>query len=311
MEGAAGGLHKRTGVHAERSLPGGVVKRGRLGRLLARARSSAPQEGLASMQGAERRRSLWGRCGVSPQRREPADGCSSAGRSREETPPALRILLSWFRSYLGKQAFGAVERSKRMWTVIRRLAGMRTLRFVRRTLAVLLFSPLHPFVVGQSPVPCVSSAHAIVLYAPDSNLEQSELKMLRTAKVSVDVAMYSFTDQEIAEELVRLAHTGIRVRVYRDAREVLQEEKRGSSTTATLLTGGAEVRVKGSQDLMHFKSFLIDGLLLRTGSANWSLTGLKRQDNDVHYEADAAQATLFETHFQTMWKRPNNRRFRR
>jgi hypothetical protein len=44
MEGAAGGLHKRTGVHAGRSLPGGVVKRGRLGRLLARARSSAPQE---------------------------------------------------------------------------------------------------------------------------------------------------------------------------------------------------------------------------------------------------------------------------
>jgi phosphatidylserine/phosphatidylglycerophosphate/cardiolipin synthase-like enzyme len=37
--------------------------------------------------------------------------------------------------------------------------------------------------------------------------------MLRTAKVSVDVAMYSFTDRELAEELVALAHSGVKVRV--------------------------------------------------------------------------------------------------
>jgi phosphatidylserine/phosphatidylglycerophosphate/cardiolipin synthase-like enzyme len=154
--------------------------------------------------------------------------------------------------------------------------------------------------VGQSPLPCAPSVHAIVLYAPESNLEQSELKVLRTAKVSVDVAMYSFTDQEIAEELVRLSHIGVRVRVYRDGREFLQEEKRGSSTTANLLAGGVEVRMKGSQDLMHFKSFVIDGLSLRTGSANWSLTGLKRQDNDVHYDMDATLAKPFETQFETI-----------
>ena len=70
--------------------------------------------------------------------------------------------------------------------------------------------------------------------------------------MSVDVAMYSFTDRELAAELVRLARSGVRVRVYRDSRESMQENQRGSSTTATLLAGGVEVRVKASQDLMHF-----------------------------------------------------------
>ncbi len=32
----------------------------------------------------------------------------------------------------------------------------------------------------------------------------------------------------------------------------MQENERGSSTTATLLAGGVEVHVKASQDLMHF-----------------------------------------------------------
>ena len=82
-------------------------------------------------------------------------------------------------------------------------------------------------------------------------------------RVSVDV--YSFTDRELAAELVRLARSGVRVRVYRDSRESMQENQRGSSTTPTLLAGGVEVRVKASQDLMHFKSYVIDGALLVQG----------------------------------------------
>ena len=106
---------------------------------------------------------------------------------------------------------------------------------------------------GQSSsTPCAATAHAVVLYAPESNLERSEIETLRTAKVSVDVAMYSFTDRELAAELVSLARSGVRVRVYRDSRESMQENQRGSSTTPTLLAGGVEVRVKASQELMHF-----------------------------------------------------------
>jgi phosphatidylserine/phosphatidylglycerophosphate/cardiolipin synthase-like enzyme len=52
--------------------------------------------------------------------------------------------------------------------------------------------------------------------------EGREIETLRTAKVSVDVAMYSFTDREPAAELVRLARSGVRVRVYRDSRESMQ-----------------------------------------------------------------------------------------
>ena len=32
---------------------------------------------------------------------------------------------------------------------------------------------------------------------------------------------------------------------------------------------------------MHLKNYQIDGRLLRTGAANFSASGLKRQDNDV------------------------------
>ncbi len=78
------------------------------------------------------------------------------------------------------------------------------------------------------------------------------------------------------------------------------------STTTILLAAGIEVRVKGARDLMHLKSYAVDGRLLRTGSANWSPTGLKRQDNDVLYEASSEMVDAFETRFSELWNREGN-----
>ncbi len=145
------------------------------------------------------------------------------------------------------------------------------------------------------------------LYSPGTNLEQSELAQLETATRSVDVAMYSFTDRYLAEELAAVARKGVRVRVYRDREQFQQEAQRGGpTTTAILLAAGVEVRVKGARDLMHLKSYAIDGRLLRSGSANWSPTGLKRQDNDVVYESSPEAVEGFERKFEEMWDRASN-----
>jgi len=57
-------------------------------------------------------------------------------------------------------------------------------------------------------------------------------------------------------------------RVYRDSGQYEQESQRGFSTSEILLAAGVQVRVKASRDLMHLKSYAVDGALLRTGSAN-------------------------------------------
>ncbi len=75
----------------------------------------------------------------------------------------------------------------------------------------------------------------VLLYSPASYLERSEMEMLERAKISIDVAMYSFTDRELAEELGRLARSGVRVRVYRDSIQYQQESQHGLSTIEILL----------------------------------------------------------------------------
>jgi phosphatidylserine/phosphatidylglycerophosphate/cardiolipin synthase-like enzyme len=49
---------------------------------------------------------------------------------------------------------------------------------------------------------------------------------------------------------------------------------------------------------MHLKSYEIDGQLLRTGAANFSASGLKRQDNDLIVIRDVQAAAKFKHVFE-------------
>lgn len=157
----------------------------------------------------------------------------------------------------------------------------------------------------------VAAATGIYLAdSPGANLERLEMNSLAQTRNTLDVAMYSFTDLELADELAKLEQRGVRVRVYRDREQYDEEESRSrggrETATAILVNAGVAVKVKRSAVLMHMESYAQDGVFLRSGSANWSPTGLKRQDNDVMYMRSPKAAQQFEAKFESMWERDDN-----
>jgi phosphatidylserine/phosphatidylglycerophosphate/cardiolipin synthase-like enzyme len=57
---------------------------------------------------------------------------------------------------------------------------------------------------------------------------------------------------------------------------------------------------------MHLKTYAIDGEVLRTGSGNFSRSGLASQDNDLILIADQAVVDAFEANFDRIWERAQN-----
>ncbi len=160
------------------------------------------------------------------------------------------------------------------------------------------------------PTAQAGSAEVAQHYSPFENLEQMDQERLDSAQHSIDIAMYSFTDRYLAEKLAKLARRGVQIRLYRDREQYEDEEQHIRGTSTSLLRGqtGIQIRVKGSRELMHLKAYLIDGSLLRDGSANWSPSGLKRQDNNAHFTSDRAQIAAFQQIFEQMWNRAANER---
>jgi phosphatidylserine/phosphatidylglycerophosphate/cardiolipin synthase-like enzyme len=148
-------------------------------------------------------------------------------------------------------------------------------------------------------------AHAdsppIVHYAPVENLEHVDVALLDKAERKIDIAAYVLTDRPVISALIRAAGRGVKVRVYMGAKQFGGEQI--ASILAELRSSpGIEVRLKqAGAPLMHLKSYEIDGRFLRTGAANFSASGLKRQDNDLLVIESPAAADAFERRFDAMF----------
>jgi phosphatidylserine/phosphatidylglycerophosphate/cardiolipin synthase-like enzyme len=163
-------------------------------------------------------------------------------------------------------------------------------------------------VSGAEPGPQAAEEH----FSPAENLEQLDIARIRQAQHTLDIAMYAFTDKFLADAIVERARAGVQVRIYRDRSQFEQEEGRSNSkreSTTAQFDGekNIHIKVKNSHELMHLKAYLIDQQMLRAGSANWSPSGLKRQDNNAHFCTDPQQIKAFQGTFEEMWNRQDNK----
>jgi len=139
-------------------------------------------------------------------------------------------------------------------------------------------------------------------YAPAENLEKIDAALIDSARREIDLAAYVLTDWKIIDALIRAADRGVALRIY------LDEGQAGLRPPAQVfrdLAATPGVSIKVSQDgtpLMHLKSYAIDGGVLRTGSANLSASGLKRQDNDLIVVKSREAAQGFKRQFEAIWR---------
>jgi phosphatidylserine/phosphatidylglycerophosphate/cardiolipin synthase-like enzyme len=124
-------------------------------------------------------------------------------------------------------------------------------------------------------------ADPAIHYAPAENLEHIDVALIDAAKREIDLAAYVLTDWPVMQALTRAADRGVKVRIYLDGTQLAEREP-ARVFQDLAVTPGIEIRTKRDQGApMHLKSYEIDGRLLRTGGANFSASGLKRQDNDL------------------------------
>jgi phosphatidylserine/phosphatidylglycerophosphate/cardiolipin synthase-like enzyme len=137
----------------------------------------------------------------------------------------------------------------------------------------------------------------MIHYAPAESLEHVDVALIDSAQHEIDFAAYVLTDWPVIQALTRAADRGVKVRIYLDAGRLRETD--GSKAFQELAeTPSLEIRVKQeSSALMHLKSYQVDGHVLRTGAANFSVSGLKREDDDLIVIESAEAAMAFKRNF--------------
>ncbi|VTZ26098.1 conserved hypothetical protein [Methylocella tundrae] len=152
------------------------------------------------------------------------------------------------------------------------------------------------------PASAAASGAAMIHYAPAENLEHLDVALIDQAGTKIDLAGYVLTDVAVIEALTRAADRGVAIRIYLYEGQLLDHGRPYEALQELRATPGVEIRVKpASTPLMHLKSYAIDGRLLRSGAANFSASGLKRQDNDLIILESAEAAAAFKRNFEAIW----------
>jgi phosphatidylserine/phosphatidylglycerophosphate/cardiolipin synthase-like enzyme len=152
-----------------------------------------------------------------------------------------------------------------------------------------------------------SGSQLEIHYAPTENLETVDVREIGRAQLSIDMAAYVLSDPQIIEALIDAAERNVVIRLYLDKSQFTEHGPiRGGLVEALLAHPNVIARVKGEGVLMHLKAYAVDGEELRTGSGNFSRSGLASQDNDLLLITDQAVVDAFEADFDRIWTRAQN-----
>ena len=123
------------------------------------------------------------------------------------------------------------------------------------------------------------------------------LSLVRKANESVKVASFSFTHEELADELVKADIKGLDVEVLVERR---QRNVQNSQYTR-LKEFGVNIKVDGNKQNMHHKFIVIDDSIVITGSPNFSWSGFNRNDENMLVIYDENLALKYVSEFDGLF----------
>jgi phosphatidylserine/phosphatidylglycerophosphate/cardiolipin synthase-like enzyme len=136
-----------------------------------------------------------------------------------------------------------------------------------------------------------------VYFSLSDNPQKEIIKNINQAQASINIAMYIFTDREIAIPLVKARERGVKVRLYLDQDQVDYQY----SQSRFLVQRGIKTRISFNNYIMHNKFAIIDNRLLLTGSYNWTFSANNRNDENLMVIDDPETIKIFQNQFVNLW----------
>jgi len=136
-----------------------------------------------------------------------------------------------------------------------------------------------------------------VYFSLYDNPQKEIIKNINQAEVFINIAMYIFTDREIAFPLIKAQERGVKVRLYLDKEQVDYKY----SQSRFLVQKGIKTRISSNKYIMHNKFAIIDNRLLLTGSYNWTFSANHRNDENLMVIDDPEIIEIFQNQFVNLW----------
>lgn len=148
--------------------------------------------------------------------------------------------------------------------------------------------------VARAPASQVRS-HAC--FSPGQTCLNTIISHLRDARRTVDLCVFTLSDDRIAREVLAAHGRGVALRFITDN----TKEFDAGSDVARLRSAGVPTRVDRTDAHMHHKFAIFDGRWLLNGSYNWTRSACEHNEENLVASNDAALVRQFQDSFDQLW----------
>ena len=141
----------------------------------------------------------------------------------------------------------------------------------------------------------MASAH----FSPGEDCLRKIRELCRQARETVDICVYTISDDRLSEEIVACHRRGVTVRVISDNEKQHDE----GSDIQHLIAQGVPLRIDDSPYHMHHKFALFDGRLLLNGSFNWTRSASTSNEENLLVIDHPQLVSSYAREFDELWAR--------
>jgi len=164
----------------------------------------------------------------------------------------------------------------------------------KRKIVILIFI-LNLFLFFYTP----SFAEIRVFFSPKGGATGEIIKQIDNAESYIDIAMYSFTYEPIAEAIIKAKNRGVKIRILMDKG---QSQGRYSKYKFFLDNDIAVIQDRHA-GIMHNKIAVIDGKVLFTGSYNWTESAEEsNQENLLEFIDEEEIIKVYQERLDYLWE---------
>ena len=135
-------------------------------------------------------------------------------------------------------------------------------------------------------------------FFPNPSNEQRVVNMFRTCKKTLDLAIFTFTRDSIAQAILEAQQRGVKIRCIGDD----GNSKVKGSDVRLLASVGIPCKTDNNLRFhMHNKMAIIDNSVVITGSFNWTSQAVNKNQDNILFIGDKDIASQYTDYYNKIW----------
>lgn len=135
-----------------------------------------------------------------------------------------------------------------------------------------------------------------IYFSPKGGCANQVVNWINRANRTIHVLIYSFTLDSIGDALINAYKRGVEVKVVFEKDQITEY-----SEYQKMRAVGIEVRNDTNPEYMHDKVMIIDGMIVFTGSFNWSANAEEKNNENLIVIRSTRIAGVYEGEFERVW----------